>query len=113
MKLDALARGDAERVVAVLRGEIIKHAPLLRGHHATGDAPPDHHDVFLAGLAQIAVVLLIGTVKLEELIVVIGEMILPARDGRGDGTPKVGIAVLISSLCVGFFTTSVVVIKLQ
>ena len=87
MKLDALARGDAERVVAVLRREIVEHAPLLRGHHAAGDATPDHHDVFLAGLAQVAVVLLIRAVKLQELIVVLGEMVCRRiREGRGNST---------------------------
>ena len=75
MKLDALARGDAQSVVAVFRREIVEHNPLLRRHHAAGNPPADHHDVFLAGLAQVAVVLLIGAVKFQELVVVLGEMV--------------------------------------
>ena len=34
VKLDALPRGDAQRVVAVLRREFVEHAPLVRRHHA-------------------------------------------------------------------------------
>lgn len=86
VELDALAGGDAERGVAVARGEVVKHAPLLRGHDAAGDAPTDHHDVFLAGLAEVTVVLLIRAVELQELPVVLGKMIRAlVREGRGDG----------------------------
>jgi len=47
---------------------------LIGRHHAAGNAAADHHDVFLAGLAQVAVVLLVGAVKLQELVVVLGKM---------------------------------------
>ena len=85
-----------ERVVGVLRREIVEHAPLLRRHHATGNAPTHHHDVFLAGLAQVAVVLLIAAVKLQELIIVLGEVILPLAMVAAIVLARVGIAVLIS-----------------
>ena len=94
VKLNALARGDAECVVAVLRREVVEHAPLLRGHHAAGNAPPDHHDVFLAGLAEVAVVLLIRAVKFQELPIVIGKMIRAAGDGGRDCTCQGGDCVL-------------------
>ena len=114
VKLDALARGDAQRVVAVSRGEIVEHAPLLRRHHAAGNAAADHHDVFLAGLAQVAVVLLIAAVKFQELVVVL------AKNGRRSASASVaamvpasvGIASLISSLCVNLTGASVLINEL-
>ena len=63
MELDGLARGDAQGVVAVLGRQTVEHAPLIGRHHAAGNAGADHHDVMLAGLAQVAVVLLINAVK--------------------------------------------------
>jgi hypothetical protein len=87
MKLNALSGGDAQGVVAVLRRQIIEHAPLLRRHHPARDATADHHDVLLASLAQIAVILLVRTMKLEKLIVVVREMIRRLiRNGRGNST---------------------------
>ena len=86
VELDGLARGDAHRVIAVAGRQIVEHAPLIGRHHAAGNAAADHHDVFLAGLAQVAVILLVGAVKLQELVVVLGKMI-GARvvQRRGDG----------------------------
>ena len=81
-----LARGDSQSVVAVIGGEFVKRLPLLRGHHAAGNAAANHHDVFLAGLAQVAVVLLIGAVKFQEFIVVLRKMIrsfVGKRRGNG------------------------------
>src|SRR5258705_290660 len=73
VKLNALAGRDAQSVVAIARREIIKNSPLRRSHHAAGNTSTDHHDVFFAGLAQVAIILLVGAVKLQELIVVIRE----------------------------------------
>ena len=75
VKLDALTRGDAQGVVAVLGGEVVEGDPLGRGHDAARDAAADHHDVFLACLAEVAVVLLVNAVKLHELLVIGREMI--------------------------------------
>ena len=86
VELDALARRDPESVVAVSRGEIVEHGPLPGRHHPAGNAPANHHDIFLSGLAQVAIVLLIGTVKLEELVVILRKMIGGSiRNGGGDG----------------------------
>jgi len=64
----------------------VEHAPLIGRHHATGDAAADHHDVFLAGLAQVAVILLVGAVKLQELVFVLGKMVgVRVVQRRGDG----------------------------
>lgn len=82
MKLDALARGDAKRVVAVIRGEVVEYNPLLRRHDAARDAAADHHDVFLGNLAQIAIVLLINAVKLGELRIILRKTI---KRGIGQG----------------------------
>lgn len=90
MKLDALARRDAQRVVAVIGRQIIENTPLIGSHHAAGNAPADHHDILLASLAQITVVLLIAAVEFQELIVIIAEMIGAfighrGRDGAREG----------------------------
>ncbi len=94
VELDALARGDPQGVVAVSGGQFVEHRPLPGRHHAARDAPPDHHDVFLAGLAQVAVVLLIRAVELQELIVVLGEMVragIIQRRGNGAGQRRNGL----------------------
>jgi len=86
MKLDGLARGNTQRIVAILGRQPVEHAPLIGRHHATGDAAADHHDVFLAGLAQVAVILLVGAVKLQELVFVLGKMVgVRVVQRRGDG----------------------------
>ena len=59
---------------------------MIGGHHAAGYAAADHHDVFLAGLAQVAVILLVGAVELQELVVILGKMISGrVVQCRGDG----------------------------
>src|SRR5688572_15682528 len=75
MELDALPGGNPERVIAVVRGEIVEDNPLRRGHNAAGDTPTNHHDELLLRLAQIPVVLLVDAVKLDELLVVGGELV--------------------------------------
>ena len=93
VELDALARGDAQSVIAVIRRELIKDAVLLGRHDAAGNPAADHHDVFLAGLAQVAVVLLVGTVKFQELVIVLGEMVvrrIVERGGNGAGQGRDG-----------------------
>ena len=75
-----------QRVVTVAGGEIVKNGPLGGGHDAAGDTAADHHDILLAGLAQVAVVLLVGTVKFQEFIIVVRKMIHGfIGDGHGDG----------------------------
>ena len=87
MKLNALAGCDAQRVVSVLAGKIIEDAPLPGRHDAAGNAAADHHDVFLSGFPEIAIVLLIRTVKFEKLNVVLGKMICRCvRQRRRNGT---------------------------
>ena len=86
VKLDGLARGNAERVVAVLGCQLVENAPLIGGHHAAGNTAANHHDVFLAGLAQVAVILLVGTVKFQELVFVLGKMVgVRVVQRRGNG----------------------------
>ena len=75
MKLDGLACGDSQSVVAINRRKFIKNLPLICRHHAAGNPAADHHDVFLGGLAQVAVVLLVAAVKFQELVVVLGKMV--------------------------------------
>ena len=71
MKLNTLSGGDPQSVVAVVGGQIVKRDPLRGSHDSARNASPDHHRVFLSRLAQIAVVLLIGPVKLQELGIII------------------------------------------
>ena len=82
VELDALTRGDAQGVVAVLGGEVVEGDPLLRRHDAARDAAADHDQPLLAGLAEVPVVLLIDAVKLDELLVILGEL-LHGRVGQG------------------------------
>jgi hypothetical protein len=63
-------------------GEIVEHRPLGRGHDAARDAATDHHQPLFAGLAEVAVVLLIDTVKFNELLVILGEL-LEGRISQG------------------------------
>jgi len=84
MELDALAGGDAQGVVAVLRGEGVEDLVLGAGQDATGDASPDHEHEVLGDLALIAVVLLVDAVELEELLV-IGRERLGIGIGKGGG----------------------------
>ena len=100
VELDALPRGDTQGIVAILRGEVVEHAPLLRRHHAAGDAAANHHDVFLAGLAQIAVVLLIRAVKFQELVVVLGKMAGLRIGERLSNRARERRAVLLQELVV-------------
>ena len=76
VKLDALARGDSQSIIAVIRRELVEDAVLFGRHDAAGNAAANHHDIFFAGLAKVAVVLLIRAVKFQELVVVLGEMVV-------------------------------------
>ncbi|KAI3482262.1 hypothetical protein L1887_55095 [Cichorium endivia] len=77
--LDGLARGDLDRLVAVLFGDVVELHPLLGRHHTTGDARADHEAVRrletggLALLERVAVVLHVGAVELGELAVGLGD----------------------------------------
>ena len=73
VKLDALAGGQAQGVVGALGGEVVEGDPLPGAQDAAGNATADHPDVLLAALAQVAIVLLINAVELDELLVVCGK----------------------------------------
>jgi len=91
VELDALAGSDAKGVVAVLGGEVVEGDPLVGRHDAAGDAAADHHDVFLAGLAEVAVVLLVNAVEFGELLFVVREAIEGrVGEGGGDGAGEGG-----------------------
>ena len=88
MKLDALTRRDTERVVAVLRCEIVENTPLPGRHHPAWDAPADHHDELLLRLAQVPVVLLVNAVEFQKLHVILRKSIrlrVGQRLGNGAG----------------------------
>ena len=83
MKLNALARGYAEGMVAVIIGQTVEHAPLSWSHHAARNASADHHHELFLRLAQIAVILLVDAVEFDELLVVGGELVRTRRGHRG------------------------------
>jgi hypothetical protein len=77
VELKRLARGQAQGAIGVATGDLIERQPLLRSADPAGQARADHEAVggleFLQAplLAQIAVVLLVAAVKLEQLRVVL------------------------------------------
>ena len=95
VKLEGLARGDAQGRPGDLAGEIVEHQPLLRRSAATGQAHPEHKGkrLLLAGFLQriphIAVILQVEAVKFGELVIVVtdrtgGEI----RHFLGDGAAQ-------------------------
>src|SRR6185312_7346440 len=90
MKLDALAGRDAQGVIAVSGRNVVKYAPLISRHDSARNAPAHHHDEFLAGLAQVAIILLIAAMEFQEFPVVIAKKIRGwVRDSGRDG-PREG-----------------------
>jgi hypothetical protein len=95
VELDALARGEPQRVVAVPRRQIVEDDPLRRRHHPARNPAPHHHHVLLARLAEIAVVLLVDPVELQKLFVIRGKVILRGiGQGLRQRSPQGGIALL-------------------
>ena len=110
--LESLARGQAQRPGGVGAGELRQRQPLLRRHHAAGQARADHEAVgrlellvFAFG-AQVAIVLHVAAVELDELRVGLadgaGQRIRQALDQRAaqaarrllddfDGRRRVGL----------------------
>ena len=103
MKLNALARGNAQCVVAVKPGELIENLPLLCSHHAARNPPADHHDELLAARALVAIVLLVDAVELQELIIVTIELVhAPVGESGGNSTGQ-SRDCLFNNLIVGQF----------
>ncbi|GJD69836.1 hypothetical protein MMMDOFMJ_2774 [Methylobacterium gnaphalii] len=77
--LEGLARRGPQRAVSVGGGEIIEDQPLPRRHHAAGDTQADHEAVGLLQLLlgalgpQVAIVLHVHAVELDELSVILGD----------------------------------------
>ncbi|MEJ1971188.1 MAG: hypothetical protein WDM96_01265 [Lacunisphaera sp.] len=89
---------DAQGVVAVLGGQVVEHLPLVGSHHAARDAAADHDQPLLAGLAQVAIVLLIDAMELDELLIVLGKFL----EGRSFRVA----AILPASVGIRCFRTS-------
>ena len=81
MELDALPRRESQGAVGVCTSDLVEGQPLLAGHLPAGEFEPDHEHVVLsdtglgAGLAGVAVFLLIGAVELEELLVLVAKVV--------------------------------------
>ena len=90
VELEGLAGGDAERAVGEATGELVIDE-ILRGRDDAAGLARAHHDgVFLAGLALIAVILLVDAVELDELLVVAAEAVgLRVGEGFADRTGEV------------------------
>ncbi len=86
VELECLAGGDAHRVIGVVGGDRVQLQPLLRGDHAAGRARADHElvgrfELLPAALvAQVAVVLLVTAVVLDQ-----GGVVLAQRSGERIG----------------------------
>ena len=86
VELERLARGDAQAALGVGGGDGVQAQPLRRRDHAAGRAGADHEAVVglepgLAALvAQVAVVLLVAAVVLDQHLVGVGQ-----RTGDGVG----------------------------
>jgi len=97
MKLERLARGETQRRRSQLGGEIVEDQPLLRGGLAAGETHAEHERVglVLAGLlegdALIAIILLVETVKLGELLTVGGN-----RGGGSVGELRFEVAAQVA-----------------
>jgi len=76
VRLDRLARGEAQAARAVTRCHRIHRQPLRRRHHAARQAQAQEERVIglqpgaAARLAHVAVVLLVAAVELQQLYVV-------------------------------------------
>ena len=103
MELEGLAGGDAERAVGEATGELVVDEILRGRDDAAGLARAYHHGVFLAGLALVAVVLLIDAVEFDELLVIAAEAVgLRVGEGFADRAGKVGfIGLQEFVLCQG------------
>ncbi len=73
VELEALARGDPERVIAVEVRELVESEVLVWGDHTAGQTAPDHENPLLSGFAKVAVVLLVDAVKLQVFVIVVGK----------------------------------------
>ncbi len=100
MKLDALPAGETQSAVAVGVGQLVQGQVLLRRHPSAGDLAADHEHIMLAqsfaaaGFAGVAVLLLIGAVKLEELFILLAEMIAVLPHLFADGAAQGATALL-------------------
>eukprot|EP00413_Alexandrium_margalefii_P019624 CAMPEP_0204528176 /NCGR_PEP_ID=MMETSP0661-20131031/9382_1 /ASSEMBLY_ACC=CAM_ASM_000606 /TAXON_ID=109239 /ORGANISM="Alexandrium margalefi, Strain AMGDE01CS-322" /LENGTH=554 /DNA_ID=CAMNT_0051534137 /DNA_START=286 /DNA_END=1947 /DNA_ORIENTATION=+ len=80
VKLPSLAGRDLQRSVGVTAGDVVHGQPLLGGAIAAGQAHADHEAErvldaeFLALLADVAVVLLVAAMELDELRVLEGHL---------------------------------------
>ena len=78
MNLEGLTRGQFDRSVGEVTGDVVHLQPLLRGGNATGNADTNHEGIRRLELvrttvfAEVAVILLVGAVELEELPFVLG-----------------------------------------
>jgi len=94
MKLNALAGGNAQRVVAIQPGEFVENLPLMRRHDPAGNAPADHHDILFTRRALVAIILLVATVELQKLVVIPRELVgggIRKRGRNSAGEERIGI----------------------
>ncbi len=96
MKLEGLPSGDTERWKAITQGEFIELQPLLRRADSAGHADTNQEAVSRFKLApealltEIAVILLIGAMKLQELGDILGHRTgYRVSQAFGDGAAQV------------------------
>jgi hypothetical protein len=99
--LEGLPSGNAQGAVGVLGGDAVERQPLGRRHHTTGNARADHEGIGRLELlpttlvAQVAIVLLVAAVELEQLVVVVadrtGDRVGQAFDDAATQQPAGGL----------------------
>src|SRR5262249_15769751 len=100
VELDALPAGEAQGAVAVSVGQLVQGEILLRRHAAARNLAAHHEHVVLAkplaaaGLAGVAVLLLIGAVGLQGLVGLLAERIAVFPQFFGDRAAQ-GTTVLL------------------
>src|SRR6266498_4167988 len=100
VELDALPRSETQRPVRVLVGQLVHGEVLRRSQPPARDLAAQHEHivladaVFLACLAGVAVFLLVGAVKLEQVLVRLTEMVRLGEKVRADGAAQLTAVLL-------------------
>ena len=103
VKLETLARGDAQRVVAVFAAEFVEGQIDFGEDGAAGQASAHHVNVLFGDLAFVAVIALVNAVEFEELVIVVGKAFESGiGQGLADVATEVGQASFNPSLRVSF-----------
>ncbi len=104
VKLEALARGDAQRVVAVLGREAVESQIMLRLDDTARQTAAHHENVLLGDLALVPVILLINAVKFQKFVVILGKTVhrgigQSGANGAGEGRARLLKSFIARQFC--------------